>query len=1112
MKGLVLKAVAAAAMLACAQTQAQTQAQTYESHTILDRNQVPIFEARFYGPADGDFQKEGDTFQSSPFALSDMFKQQTLAGLRQWANYIKVIPGTSPAVINIGSEDGDDNAHADSPLVPGLRIAPTQVQAALQNLQAGKLTLGAHGFVGIGNLPVSTNDYIPSQLPRNVTGWDLPAVAFHEIGHALGIGSDVKETEQPSGPSVYNFSDRISQWTAHLRDDNGKAAQPGQVIWCMTCSKVSGADVFDVSKNSGYFIGPNVAQVLAGSGMRGIPLSTGTETDSDPPFMSHLELKNSLMSHQSYRNYTTFMEAELAILQDLGYDIDRRNFFGRSVYADGQVILNDDGFFQRNAEGSAYLPNTYNLATLGLGLHVYGSNNTIYQRADLLSAGAGGAGMRIDGAGNHIIILPGTRVYADGAYGRGVMFTYGKDHTLTQRGDVQALGEDGIAVSFDFGNNILGNDSDYRGSYIYRGSKATGSLLAELDGPLVSRFDLTGRLAGRSAAIYISSNAYVGQINVMRGASLQGDIRSDYAELDGSAPRLTILSFGYLPDGDGRATASADPGFALRYDGNIVGIDNLSLAFEGGTTFLTGDHQIYQVNIAQGALLGGSSRYTLNSAGLFTNHGTLAPTLGSNITVVGNYAQGADGRLQTSVDGSGNISSLIVSGNAALDGSLTIAPQRSWYANRFALTSDQWLQAGSVSGAFASASALLASPTLVADVSAAGGLSYTVSVQRRDAAYSRYANDDVTLQVARSLDVAAGNARGDMRSLVAALDFSAADGGAIAPALRQLSPVAYGEMFSGALLRERHIGDLVAARAPAVTMLDGQVPAGSDWTAFAMPFGSAYWRDRSERAVGANGNTYGVVLGVERSGLAMDGWTVGLHGAVSGQSTRVDGRTPASGETSALDVGAHLAYAADPLAGPHAFAQARVGVEDGRLERKIGFNGYQSAPRGTWTGTVASATLGGGWRWRIGEGSSAGPLAGLDYTVLSRPAITENNTDGPGLQLDSNSLRSMRARLGGEWRSDLSLASGRQVRANLRAGVSRDMLARTTTQTARLAGYPDVAFAASSEVIQRDSLDLQAGASYRVRQDMVVDASLSSTLWRGGDAELTAAVSANWRF
>ncbi|MFS2115322.1 autotransporter domain-containing protein, partial [Herbaspirillum frisingense] len=104
------------------------------------------------------------------------------------------------------------------------------------------------------------------------------------------------------------------------------------------------------------------------------------------------------------------------------------------------------------------------------------------------------------------------------------------------------------------------------------------------------------------------------------------------------------------------------------------------------------------------------------------------------------------------------------------------------------------------------------------------------------------------------------------------------------------------------------------------------------------------------------------------------------------------------------------------------------------------------------------------------------------------------------------------ARLGGEWRSDLSLASGRQVRANLRAGVSRDMLARTTTQTARLAGYPDVAFAASSEVIQRDSLDLQAGASYRVRQDMVVDASLSSTLWRGGDAELTAAVSANWRF
>lgn len=568
-----------------------------------------------------------------------------------------------------------------------------------------------------------------SHLPSSEVGMDMIATLNHELTHALGLsfsGQRAMDSHRNyitdiaieyEGDDwyknrynyIYKMEDKLNGWTAHLMDQNGKLAKPGLYVAPTVAAdkllresqgKFKADDFFIIDNlyiysegigeggakqphadtpyaGKAFFVGDTVSQLLQGAenfktpvpGVYGISVNTWEPYDYKyySPELSHTSLPI-LMSHNQYRNYTINTELELAVMKDIGYDIDIRNQYGRSVYGSNLSLINEDGYSARNAEGSAYLANTYNNAYLGVGMHVFGNNNNITQKGDILTKGLGSVGVRIDGVGNTTTIAEGTRVHADGINGIGVLQSYGNSHELNVKGEVTAAHETGDAVRFDFGANILGSVGEYRGSYLryYRTHSSDEGLLTvgrnlafdyvlsssdgktpELDGALVQNFNLSGSVNGGKNAIYIGKNAFVENINVLEGASIMGNITSEwknFAPKDDDAHTNYCFNIGakeegyvmptrlengkrianeaimlqyqgkkydyasYIPDLVTNLNINAD----FAYEGDITGKENLRLNLNKGALTFDGRADITKATVAAGAILQGGT-FKLNN-------------------------------------------------------------------------------------------------------------------------------------------------------------------------------------------------------------------------------------------------------------------------------------------------------------------------------------------------------------------------------------------------------------------------------------------------------------------------------------------------------------------
>lgn len=427
------------------------------------------------------------------------------------------------------------------------------------------------------NWSTLSNSSVPSG------NWSTEAILIHELGHSLGMRTYYSVIDKEQG--LYRWGSPTF-FQSQAVDADGNVVEIGDEFYART-------------DNFTYFFAGDHAQTLFGDK---IPLTIRSEQKS------HLGLDPLLMTHESFRNYTFYTELELAVFQDLGYEIDRSRFFGKSYYV-------ADGTAESPAENHIGFDSS---ATYAVGLHVFSDDNYLIQTANLNASGAGGCCLRIDGEDNVVTIAENVSVAANGLNGIGLLVSNGAGNTVNLIGNVRAADATGCGVYLGYGHNLLLNERS-----------------SPLDKPLVDALNVSGSIDSGGDAIDVGANtqiisgtetirpAVVDEINILSGATISGDIIADGV--------LYNLSFGRQTNADGSAGNEPDETFSFAYDGDILtkaftlGQTQIGtqITLFGGETTLSGTVSALRMSVDKSATLAGTGTYRLIEGTV--NHGTLSP-------------------------------------------------------------------------------------------------------------------------------------------------------------------------------------------------------------------------------------------------------------------------------------------------------------------------------------------------------------------------------------------------------------------------------------------------------------------------------------------------------
>ena len=327
-------------------------------------------------------------------------------------------------------------------------------------------------------------------------------------------------------------------------------------------------DPFSDRISSGVFGGagnPSTTATNLVTQGQGIPIdSDGNHTLLD------FQSSASGMGSTGFRNVTTFGPAELAALADMGWNINLNEQFGDAIYADGTGLLETNTIdFTSSSDFS-------------IGHFVQADNRNITYTGTLTQSGYGVTGIRLAGhshldslgaprnlIGNTITISESALIKTTGQSSAGIIVSSGANNVLVVRGKIEAFGQQtGILIDFGTANSPQ--------------QQVTSS---DYNAYLVDRLDISGTVRSPTA-IYLGPTAAVREINFLRGAKVNGIVRTDSLTTDQLA-RPTI-TFGRAMDSSGQATSGSDDQFYMRHSSPIAGLTAADAWMVGGHLELNG--------------------------------------------------------------------------------------------------------------------------------------------------------------------------------------------------------------------------------------------------------------------------------------------------------------------------------------------------------------------------------------------------------------------------------------------------------------------------------------------------------------------------------------------